>query len=117
MDHPFWLFHFHKMATLVGRFGDIDPIAATIELYKAIDQGKKREVVTLTDAFASMKFIAYLADQNMTGSDLFTTKSLYSTSLGVRIATVSTRTLTLFMCHLYYLKKISSLNPSSAKFT
>ena len=100
---------------LVGRFGDIDPIAATIKLHKAIDQGKKCEIVTLTDAFAGVKFIANLADQNITSSDRFATKSLYSTSLGVRVATVSTGTLTFFMCHLYYLKKYRSRTPQVPK--
>ena len=77
----------------------IDATTFAIEFYFTIDQREQRVVFALADAFARMKLVAHLADEDVAGDDFFATVLFYAPILSVGIATVAARALTFFMCH------------------
>jgi hypothetical protein len=85
--------------TLCGHGHDIDPPALAVEQDRAVDQGKQRVIVPLTHVATGMKTIPYLADQDIASADRLPAKFFDTATLSVRVATVATGTLSLFMGH------------------
>jgi hypothetical protein len=77
----------------------IDSLAATIEVHIAFDQSKNRVIVTHANISAWQKLRANLSNQNVSRANSFATKLLYAQSLRVAVATVTSGTLTFFVCH------------------
>jgi hypothetical protein len=48
-----------------------------------------------------MKFITYLSHENVACTNMLPAETLHPASLRIGIATITTRTLTFFMCHRY----------------
>jgi hypothetical protein len=85
--------------SVCGRRFDVNPSAFAIEFDDAVNQREQRVVVALPDVAARMVAIAYLPNQDIASPDRFTTVFFDSTSLRVRVATVSAGSLSLFMGH------------------
>ncbi len=82
------------------RRGDnVNAAAAAVELHMAVDERKERIVAALADPLAGVKYGAYLADEDVPGANLFPAEALHPATLGVAVAAVSARTLSLFVCH------------------
>jgi len=80
-------------------FDNVYPATSTVKLDETFRQSKKREIRTDTNTFSGMKPCPYLSNKNISGNHSFTTVFFHTTPLPVGIATVSTGTLTFFMCH------------------
>jgi hypothetical protein len=77
----------------------VNPAAAAVELHLAIDEGKERVVAPLADPLAGVENGSHLADEDVSGANLFAAESLHAAALGVAVASVPARALSLFMCH------------------
>lgn len=77
----------------------IDATTFAIEFHFAIDECEQRVVFALANAFAGVELVADLTDEDVASDDFFATILLHATTLSVRIATVTARALTFFMCH------------------
>ncbi len=84
---------------LVVLCDDVDSSAFAIEHDAAVHQRKQRIVVALTNPFSGVPFITNLADKNVASHNALAAKLLYTTTLGIRVATVATGALSLFMGH------------------
>jgi hypothetical protein len=73
--------------------------AAAVELHLAVDEGKERVVASLADPLAGVEYCAHLADEDVSGANLFAAKPLHPATLGIAVASVPAGTLSLFMCH------------------
>lgn len=82
-----------------GQRLNVDASAFLIEINVALNESKNRVVVAHANIAAWMPFGADLSDENVAWEDEFATELLDATSLGVRITTVTGRTLTFFVCH------------------
>jgi len=65
----------------------------------SVDKGVQREVAALTNPTAGVKSVAYLADEDISGSHLLAAESLHAATLRVRVTSVSAGALSLFVCH------------------
>jgi hypothetical protein len=83
----------------VERLHDVNATAAAIEFHKAVDQSEERIVAALADTVSRLKDRANLPYQNISGPNGFSAKPLHATTLGIRVTTVSARSLTFLMCH------------------
>ena len=82
---------------------DIDTAAFTVKHDLAVDQCEQCVIFALANTFSSVELGANLTNKDVTSADGFATKLLDSTSLSVRIATVSAGALPFLMCHQYHL--------------
>ena len=85
---------------LVGSDVNVDATPFPVKADRPVDQREQRVIVAHTDVATGVKFGTYLANQDAAGSYSLSTKSLYTTALGVTVATVAATALTLLMCHL-----------------
>jgi hypothetical protein len=83
------------------RGDDIDTATLAIKMNQSVNEGKKRKVASLPNPFAWVKLISHLANENVARSHALAAKPLNTTPLRVRITTVPTRALSLFVSHNY----------------
>jgi hypothetical protein len=88
------------LKTSIGRRYDANAATILIVFDGSLDKSEKSEIFALSYAATGMKPIADLADQNIAGYDALAAKTLYAAALPIGIASISTGTLTLFMCHV-----------------
>jgi hypothetical protein len=55
----------------------------------------------LANTCSRVKFITYLSHENVARTNMLPAETLHPASLRIGIATITTRTLTFFMCHRY----------------
>ena len=92
--------HSPRLSALLRNHVDPLPTAASeVELDLTVDQSVNREIVAETNTVAGMKLRSDLTNNDITGPDLLTAENFDVTPLSVGIATVSARTLSLFMRH------------------
>jgi hypothetical protein len=96
------LTHCHRQERmLLASFGnlDIDAATFTVEIDVSFDQGKNGVVGADANVSAWVPFRSLLANQNIAREHLFSAKLLDSEALCIRIASVASGALTLFVCH------------------
>ncbi len=97
-----------KIVPLIGRFGEnIDPTTVLVEFDVAVDQGENRVIAPESDTLTGAEFRADLPNDDAAGPSRLPAKKLDAATLPIGIATVSTGTLTFFMCHKPHLFGIS----------
>jgi hypothetical protein len=78
---------------------DIYLTLGRLPFYLAVAQGIKGEVAALANIFTGMKAGAALTEKNGSGVDGLAVVALYAKTLAVAVASVSTGSLSFFMCH------------------
>jgi len=98
----------HKQVSLVQSLGfevslggndDVDATSLSVKHDFAFNQREQCVILALSNTFTGMKLVADLTDQDIARLDVLTTEFLHTTALCVRVATVSTRTLTFLVGH------------------
>ncbi len=77
----------------------VDAATFAVEFHDAVDQSEQGEVFALPDAFAGMKRVADLPDDDVPSDDRFTGIAFHTAALPGGIATIAAGTLTFLMCH------------------
>jgi hypothetical protein len=95
------------MKTL-GVLNDVDDLAATLraELDRTRNEGEQSVVATATDTCAGVEVRAALANDDFAGLDDLSAVALDSEVLGVRVATITSRGRSLFVCHVVVLPRL-----------
>src|ERR1019366_5390484 len=85
-----------------SRLDDVDRLTSTLlaKLHRTGDEGKERVIATATNAVAGMEVRATLAHDDLAGVDCLAAETLDAKELGVRVAPVTRRRCTLFVCHV-----------------
>lgn len=76
---------------------------STVELNRSISNREQSIVPAHTDIRAGEELCSALPNDNRAGLYSLAAEQLHASILGVAVSAVSGRTLSLFMCHIYYL--------------
>ena len=78
---------------------DVDAAVSLVEADSAVGESKKGEVAAATYVVARVCFSTALANDNVTGNDLFSAKFLDAESLAYAVPSVAGSSLSFFMGH------------------